>query len=232
MNVAGGERGSDGGKGVRGHTVRLKRHRAWTVLAAVVGLGGVSLAGPGLSAKADAVAAPATGRTASPRAAPAVTECNGIPTLRAIRCFDQDPRLDPTQLPITGPAGTVTAQHKERSMVPIGSRAQRGNPVAGNTAAEGNPVAVVYYGCQLKNKVCTPRAGLYYVHNAVALGALPANDQFHEAYVSHVSDWTTGPKVDKLHICGATAAAKAAADMQPEKGHCHADGVGVWSGCV
>ena len=119
MNVAGGERGSDRRKGVRGQTVRLKRHRAWTVLAAVVGLGAVSLAGPGVSAKADAVAAPAAGQAAGQPerlihwrwglAASAPTECrfNPTPGAKTPGCFDEDSRLGPDRLPTSGTAGSV-----------------------------------------------------------------------------------------------------------------------------
>ncbi len=77
-------------------------------------------------------------------------------------------------------------------------------------AKKGDPVAVVYYYCKLKGGKCTPRDGLYYVHNGVAVEDLPVGKGGAKVY--HVSGWEltgpkTGPKIDELHICGPEEAA-------------------------
>ena len=88
-------------------------------------------------------------------------------------------------------------------------------------AKKGDPVAVVYYRCELLlgGKECTPRNGLYYVHNGVAVDDLPTTKG--GAWVSHVAKWKNqAAVVDELYICGAEYAATFVPGTKP---HCHGD---------
>jgi Tuberculosis necrotizing toxin len=87
------------------------RRRGQAALATVLVFVAVVLASPAAFAQAGTttpVAAPATGQLASQQAAAKPTECELTTSGSWLECLFNDSRLGPTQLPTTGPEGSVT----------------------------------------------------------------------------------------------------------------------------
>ncbi len=96
------------------------------------------------------------------------------------------------------------------------------NIAATNEAEKNNPVAVVYYRCEVEKGKCIPHGDFYYVHNGVALEHLPPNN--HRVRISHVATW---PDTNEVYIFGKKDAAQAVKDGKGKTDCCGSEEVPI-----